>query len=482
MDDPFNARRPDDDLSHPHPNGVVAVLAAAGLGSSFVFTAIIPIQARLPDLFASGREQTAWAVTATLLAAAVLTPISGRVADMIGKRRVALSLLALLAVGSVVSAGAQELWTLVLGRALQGAATGIIPVGIAILRDTVPVRRLDTSIALMSATLGVGGAVGLPISAIVNQVAGWRWTFGATAVFAVIVGALVLVVVPESARRSGGRFDILGAAGLAGVTSALLMLLSYGATWGWGSPTTLLALTGTLLVLAAWVWHESRTREPLLDLRLARRRPVLMTNLTSFAVGFSLFASSIVYPQLLELPLSVGGFGLSLIGASLVMMPPGALMLALAPAAGALSVRFGPRFPLLIGAAFLTVAYGYGLLFSSEIWHIVVTNVLIGVGVGFGYAAMPALIVRAVPNHAAGASNGLNALFRSLGTSVASASIGAVLAVKSRTVDGTTSPTPEAFHVAILLGLIASAVALVLAAAAIPRPTATGKPARQRVS
>jgi MFS family permease len=473
VDEPFDARRPDD--HHPHPGRVVAVLAVAGLGSSFVFTAIIPIQAHLPDLFASGREQTAWAVTATLLVAAVLTPISGRLADMIGKRRVALALLALLALGSVVSAGAQELWMLVLGRGLQGAATGIMPVGIAILRDTVPARRLDTSIALMSATLGVGGGLGLPISAIVNQLAGWRWTFGATAVFAAVVAALVVAVVPESGR-SGGRFDALGAAGLALVTSALLVLLSFGATWGWTSPATLLTSAAALIVLAGWVWHESRTRDPLLDLRLARSRPVLMTNLTSFAVGFSLFASNIVYPQLLEMPQSAGGFGLSLIGASVVMMPPGVIMLTLAPVAGALSSRFGPRTPLLIGAAFLTAAYGYGLLFSSEIWQIVVTNVLIGVGVGFGYAAIPALIMRAVPEHAAGASNGLNTLFRSLGTSVASASIGAVLAVMSRTVGGTTVPTPGAFHVAILFGLIASAVALVLATA-IPRPTRRGCPA-----
>lgn len=98
MDEPFDARRPDD--HHPHPGRVVAVLAVAGLGSSLVFTAIIPIQA----ITSREREPTAWAVTATLLVAAVLTSISGRLADMIGKRRVALALLALLALGSVVSA------------------------------------------------------------------------------------------------------------------------------------------------------------------------------------------------------------------------------------------------------------------------------------------------------------------------------------------------------------------------------------------
>ena len=472
MDDTSHGPRPDD-APHPHPGRIVAVLATAGLGSSFVFTAIIPIQTHLPALFASTREQTAWAVTATLLVAAVLTPISGRLADMVGKRRIALALLGVLAAGSLIAAVAHDLWMLILGRALQGAATGIIPVGIAILRDTVPARRLDTSIALMSATLGVGGAIGLPLSAIVNQLAGWRWTFAATAAFAVVVAVCIATLVPPSAHRAGGRFDLLGALGLAGITTSLLLLLSYGGVWGWQSPTTLLTIAATVVVLIAWVWHESRTAHPLLDLRLARRRAVLMTNLTSFAVGFSLFASNIVYPQLLELPPEAGGFGLSLIGASLVMMPPGAIMLVLAPVAGSLSVRFGPRVPLLVGAAFLTAAYGYGLAFSSEIWHIVVTNILIGVGVGFGYAAIPALIMRAVPHHASGASNGLNTLFRSLGTSVASAAIGAVLAVMSRPVGATTTPTPDAFRVAILMGLIASALALVLAAA-IPRPARGG--------
>jgi MFS family permease len=470
MDDTGVGNPSGDDARTRHPGRVVAVLATAGLGSSFVFTAIIPIQAHLPEMFGASREQTAWAVTATLLVAAVLTPISGRVADMIGKRRVALALLAILAVGSLVAATAQGLPMLIVGRALQGASTGIIPVGIAILRDTVPARRLDTSIALMSATLGVGGAIGLPISAIVNQFVGWRWTFAGTVIFAVVVAVLILVVVPESSRPGGGTFDVLGALGLASVTTAFLLLLSYGGAWGWGSATTLLTLAATILVLMAWVWHESRTPHPLLDLRLAKRRAVLMTNATSFAVGFALFASNIVYPQMLEIPQTAGGFGLSLIGASLVMMPPGAIMLALAPVAGSLSARFGPRVPLLIGAAFLTAAYGFGLLFSSQVWQVVVTNVLIGIGVGFGYAAIPALIMRAVPHHASGASNGLNTLFRSLGTSVASASIGAVLAAMSRSVDGTATPTPEAFHVAISMGLIASAVALALAVA-IPRAT-----------
>jgi MFS family permease len=454
---------------YPHAGRLVAVLAVAGLGSSFVFTSIIPIQTHLPELFDSARDHTAWAVTATLLVAAVLTPISGRVADMVGKRRVALALLTLLAVGSIICTCASELWVLIVGRGMQGAATGIIPVGIAILRDTLPPRRLDTSIGLISATLGVGGAIGLPISAIVNQLAGWRWTFGATAVFAVVVTALVAAVVPESPRRTGGRFDVVGAAGLAFVTSALLIILSYGSVWGWASPTTVIVAGTTVVVLVTWIRHELRRPDPLLDLRLAGSRPVLMTNLTSFAVGFALFASNIVYPQQLELAPRAGGFGLSLIQASLVMMPPGLIMLVLTPVTGALAWRFGPRLPLVIGTTFLVAAYGYGLLFSSEIWQIVVTNALIGVGVGFGYAAMPSLIVRAVPARAAGASNGLNTLFRSLGTSVASASIGGILASLSRDVSGIPTPTPDAFHLAIMMGLVASTVALALAAT-IPRP------------
>jgi len=447
----------------PRQGAIVAVLAMAGLASSFMFTLVVPIQTRLPELLHADRDDTAWVVTATLLAAAVITPIAGRLGDMYGKRRIVLVLLATLVVGSVIAALSTGLIWLIVGRALQGAVTGVIPLGISILRDVLHEDRVDPSIALISATLGVGGALGLPISALVTENADWHALFWTAAALGAIVFVLVLVIVPVSVLRTAGRFDYVGAAGLAVGLLGILLAISRGDAWGWTSPATLGSGLGGILVLLVWGWYELRIAEPLLDLRVAARRPVLLTNIASVAIGFSLFSSNVSYPQLLELPAPTG-FGLSLLAASLVIMPSGLVMMVLSPFSGRLAGSVGPRRLLILGAIALIAAYGFSLVLASEVWHILIANLLIGVGIGFGYAAMPMLIMRSVPQSETGASNGLNALFRSLGTSSAAAVVGAVLASMSTVQDGRALPTASAFQMSFWLGLAAAIVALAVAA------------------
>lgn len=460
----------------PPQGAAVAVLAIAGLCSSFMFTLVVPIQARLPELLHASREDTAWVVTVTLLVAAIVTPIAGRLGDMYGKRRIVLALLAALVVGSVIAALSTSIVGVIIGRGLQGAVTGVVPLGISILRDILREERVDSAIALISATLGVGGALGLPLSALVTQYADWHALFWMSAGLGVVVFALVLWVVPVSVLRTAGRFDYLGAAGLAVGLSGILLSISRGNEWGWTSPPVLAMGLGGLAVLLVWGWYELRIAEPLLDLRVAARRPVLLTNIASIAMGFSLFGSNVSYPQLLELPQPIG-FGLPLLQASLVIMPAGLVMMVLSPFSGQLARTVGPRRLLLAGAVALIVAYGFTLLLSSEVWHILVANILIGVGIGFGYAAMPMLIMRSVPQSESGASNGLNALFRSLGTSTAAAVVGAVLATMSTTQNGVQVPTASAFQLTFVLGGAAAVVALVVAAFIPTRPATETHPA-----
>ena len=452
----------------PPQGAIVAVLALAGLASSFMFTLVVPIQSQLPELLNASRDDTAWVVTSTLLAAAVTTPIAGRLGDMYGKRRIVLVLLALLVVGSVIAALSPGILGVIIGRTLQGAVTGVVPLGISILRDVLHHRRVDTAIALISATLGVGGALGLPVSALITEYADWHLLFWVSAALGAVVFALVLWIVPVSVLRTAGRFDLVGAVGLAVGLIGILLAISRGNEWGWTSPIILALGLGGVAVLLVWGWYELRIPEPLLDLRVAARPAVLLTNIASVAMGFSLFASNVIYPQILELPESAGGFGLSLIAASLVVMPAGIMMMLLSPFSGRLARTVGPRLLLILGAVSLIVPYGYTLLFSAEVWQLVVANILIGVGIGFGYAAMPMLIMRAVPATETGASNGLNALFRSLGTSTAAAVVAAVLAANTVNVGGMPTPTPAAFTTSFVLGGLAAVVALVVAAF-IPR-------------
>jgi MFS family permease len=274
----------------------------------------------------------------------------------------------------------------------------------------------------------------------------------------------VLWIVPVSVLRTAGRFDFAGAAGLAVGLVGVLLAISRGNEWGWGSPAVLVSGLGGLAVLLLWGWYELRIAEPLLDLRVAARPAVLLTNIASIAMGFSLFASNVVYPQMLELPVATGsGFGLSLLGASLVVMPSGLVMMLLSPVAGRIAQRTGPKLLLLLGAVSLIAAYGFTLLWSSEVWQLVVANILIGAGIGFGYASMPMLIMRSVPQSETGASNGLNALFRSLGTSTAAAVIGAVLASYAVDFEGVPVPTTDGFTLSLILGGGAAIVALVIA-------------------
>ncbi len=448
----------------PPQGAIVAVLAFAGLCSSFMFTLMVPIQSKLPELLDASREDTAWVVTATLLAAAVITPISGRLGDMYGKRRIVLVLVAVMVVGSIVAALSPGIVGIIVGRALQGAIVGVVPLGISIMRDVLHEDRVDSAIAFMSATLGVGGALGLPISALVTERSDWHVLFWMAAGLGVAVFVAVLWVVPVSVLRTAGRFDFVGAAGLAIGLIGILLAISRGNEWGWGSPAILSLGLGGLAVLVLWGWFELRIDEPLLDLRVAARPAVLLTNIASIAMGFSLFASNVVYPQMLELPVATGaGFGLSLLVASLIVMPSGLVMMVLSPVAGRIASRTGPKLLLLLGAISLIAAYGFTLLFSSEVWHILVANILIGAGIGFGYASMPMLIMRSVPQSETGASNGLNALFRSLGTSTAAAVIGAVLATYAIDFEGVPVPTPQGFTISLILGGAAAIVALVVA-------------------
>lgn len=448
----------------PRQGAIVAVLALTGLASSFMFTLVVPIQAELPELLGASREDTAWVVTVTLLVAAIFTPIAGRLGDMYGKRRIVLLLLGLLILGSVVAAFSTSLLGVLIGRALQGAVVGVVPLGIAILRDVLHSRGVNSAIALISATLGVGGALGLPISAFVTEFADWHLLFWVAAGLGALCFGLVLWIVPVSVLRTPGSFDFVGAAGLAVGLTGILIAISRGSEWGWLSPATLALSLGGIVVLLVWGWYELRISEPLLDLRVAARRPVLLTNLASIGMGFALFASNVVFPQILELPVETGaGLGLSLIAASLIVMPAGLVMMVLSPVSGRLASVIGPRALLIMGAIALVAAYAFVLIAGSDVWQIFVSNLLIGVGIGFGFAAMPMLIMRSVPQNETGASNGLNALFRSLGTSTAAAVMGAVLAASSTVEGGMQIPSAAGFHLTYLLAGAGAIAALVLA-------------------
>ncbi|TIH39978.1 MFS transporter [Subtercola vilae] len=432
-------------------------------------TLVTPIVPELPQLLNTTASNSTWVLTATLLSAAITTPISGRLGDMFGKRRLVLVLLALLLAGSIVSAVSNDIVPMIAGRVLQGAGLGVIALGVSILRDVLHPKRLGAAVALVSATLGIGGAVGLPVSALIAQNLDWHYLFWLSGLLALIGFGLVYFIVPVSTLRTGGHFDIIGSVGFAIGLVGILLAVSKGGEWGWSSPVTLGMLAGGVLVLLAWGWFELRSKNPLVDLRIAARRPVLLTNLASITVGFAFFASAAVLPQLLESPTSTGvGLGQSLLVASLCLMPSGLVMFFMSPVAARLSAARGPRVSLILGGVIIAIGYAVAIGLMTEVWHAVVVATAVGFGVGFAYAAMPTLIMHAVPANETAAANGLNSVMRSLGSTVAAAVLGLILASSAVVVNGHAIPTQFSFQ---LCFAIAAVVALlgVVAAFFIPR-------------
>src|SRR6478735_1006848 len=233
--------------------GVVATLAFAGITAAIMQTLVTPLIAELPQILHTTSSNAAWVITVTLLVAAVFVPVSGRLGDLLGKRRMLLACSVPLIVGSVVCALSSSVVPMIVGRGLQGMGMGMVPLGIALLRDVVPAEKLSSSIALVSASMGIGGGLGLPISAAVAQYANWRVLFWGSAVLAVAIGTLIWFLVPDvPAGAKGQRFDLLGALGLGAGLVCLLLGVSKGADWGWGSATTLGLFVAAVVVLVAW--------------------------------------------------------------------------------------------------------------------------------------------------------------------------------------------------------------------------------------
>ncbi|WP_168627788.1 MULTISPECIES: MFS transporter [unclassified Cryobacterium] len=437
----------------PSDTAMTATLAGTGLIVSSMQTLVTPIVPQLPALLDTSVAEAQWVLTATLLAACIGTPIAGRLGDMYGKRRITLALLVLMVLGSLIAAISNTLIPLVIGRALQGLSLGAIALGISILRDVIHPSKLGRSVALVSASLGVGGAVGLAAAALIAENFDWHYLFWLSAALGVLAFVLVIRIIPVSTLRTAGRFDWVGSIGLSIGLVALLLAISNGSVWGWTSPLTLTLLIGSVVVFALWGWYEVRVVDPLVDLRVAARKPVLLTNLASVAAGFAFFVTAGSQPILLELPSATGvGLGQTILVAALCLMPNGIVMFLLSPVAARLSDRRGPRTSLVLGMLIIAIAFAISVFLMQEIWHVILVSTLVGAGVSFAYSAMPTLIMHAVPATETAAANGLNSVMRTLGSTVAASLIGVILSSSFTVYQGIEIPTRGAFQTVFAVG------------------------------
>lgn len=265
-----------------------------------------------------------WMLTINLLVGAISTPIMGRLSDGPHKKRLLLSALSCILVGSILAAVAPNFVVFLIGRALQGLSYGIVPVTIALARRYLPGNSVRTGISSLSVTVSTGLGVGYPLTGMLASVFDFRFAFWFAVLFLVVAIAVVWRLVPTGPDTRAPRtpFDFYGALLIGFGLSFLLLAISEGAHWGWASPRTIGLFCAAALVLVVWSIVELRTTHPLVNLSVLRNADILIANGTAIGLGAVMYIGLSIVSLIAQAPKTTSyGIAMPLFWAGFVMLP-----------------------------------------------------------------------------------------------------------------------------------------------------------------
>ena len=397
--------------------------ALVALDSTIIATASSSIASDLGHF-----QQLPWLFSVYLLAQAVSVPIYGRLADVLGRKRLLLVGIGLFLLGSVLCGAALSMPVLIAARVVQGLGAGaVLPVSMTITSDIYTLEERAKTQGYLASVWGISSVVGPTLGGFFSEIDAWRWIFWINVPLALVAAAMLVRSYHE--HRTAGerreRIDFLGAGLLSGGTTALLLgLLEGGTTWAWDSGASIAIFVAAAVLLAAFIVVELRVEQPIFSLALLRRRVVAASTIASLVIGVVVMGLSTYVPiyaqDVLGVSALVAGFAL----AALTLGWPIS-----ASQAGRFYLRWGFRVTSVIGAslvllgAVLTMSLGA----ASPVW--VVGLFCFVIGAGMGLTAVPTLIAAqsSAAHNERGAVTGTNMFARSMGSAIGVAVFGAVV-------------------------------------------------------
>ncbi|MDX3450881.1 MFS transporter [Streptomyces sp. ME02-8801-2C] len=369
--------------SHAMRWWVLVVLGTAQLMVTLDATVVnIALPAAQHDLgFSDGSRQ--WVVTGYALAFGSLLLLGGRLGDLFGRRTTFVAGLVGFAGASVVGGAAGSFEVLVGARVAQGLFAALLaPAALSLLSVTFtqPSER-PKAFGIFSALAGAGAAVGLLLGGMLTEWTSWRWVMYVNVIFAAValVGALFLLAKPEITERP--KIDIPGTLTVSAALFAIVYGFAHVESTSWTNPVTLGFLAGGVVLLAVFVWLESRVAHPLLPLRLVLDRTRGGSFAAVFVLGMGMFSIFLFLTYYLE-----ASIGYSPIQAGLAFLPMVLGIVASSTTTPSLLLpRVGPK--VVITAGFLVAASGMALLTrltldSTYVAHIMPGMILLGLGIG----------------------------------------------------------------------------------------------------
>jgi EmrB/QacA subfamily drug resistance transporter len=353
------------------------------------------------------QDDLSWVINAYTLTFGGFLLLGGRLADLLGRRRIFIAGAGLFAVASLLGGLAESELQLIAARALQGMGAALIsPAALSIVTTTFAEgAERNKALGVWGAVAGSGGAVGVLLGGVLTETLGWEWVLFVNVPIALAAALLAPRLLDESGDDSAVNFDIPGAVSVTAGLAILVYVLVDAEQAGWGSTQTLVLLPLALALLAAFIFIESRAQSPLMPFSIFRLRTLRGANVVGLLVGMSLFSMFFFISLYLQQVL-----GYDALEAGLSYLPLSAAIIISAGVASQLVTRIGFKPTLIAGMLFVFV----GLLWFSQVspggtyvGDVLFPSLLVAVGLGFSFVSVTIAAVTGVRPDQAGLASGL---------------------------------------------------------------------------
>jgi EmrB/QacA subfamily drug resistance transporter len=404
------------------------ILTAVMLGTFMTPLDASIVNTILPSIATSFRTDISivqWVPTVYLLTVCCLILLYGRLGDIIGHKRVFLYGIGAFIVSSILCGSSQNIWMLIVFRALQGlTASMIMAVGLAIVTAVFPPTERGKAMGIYAIGIAIGLGLGPTLGGLIAEYLSWRYVFFIN----VPIGVAALLwssrVIPRGSTNPGQRLDWFGALTSLIFLLGLLLYANRGENWGWASPPSLITLAIAVVFGVLFFWIEHASAQPMLNLALFANRKFSFASLSALFSFMALYALVFLTPFYLMFALHY-----SILKVGVVMAASPIVTLFVAPVSGALSDHIGTRALTVCGMCI--AALGMYLLSrlqqSAQVFDVIWRLAVTGLGMGMFQSPNNSAIMGSVPPRHLGISSGILAAVRNMGMVLGIAVAGTVL-------------------------------------------------------